>query len=699
MVFFIYTGRIFMSLYMIPSLIFVISGVIDHEEDKLFSFERGDQVEINIHANKKAKEPVSRYLYGKFTEHLGRNIYNGMWAQVLQNPGFEGWHFWGSDYEDVSRRMSHFAERLGMTDIMESYNQGIAPWWLAYGRGDVTYELDKDSFNSELAQKIVVKSLEIQQIGIRQVIFLPIHREDDYDFSLYARSDKPCRLHICICKVADEGHILAKGEIEVKTREWQRYTLKLKISEVVESTPLVFIIGLSGPGTVWLDQMALFPEDNMKGFDPDVVRFTKESRLPILRYPGGNFVSGYHWKDGVGPMDKRKSTANKPWNMIEYNHVGTDEFIDFCRLTDAEPMICVNAGDGSPEEAAEWLEYCNGSKDTKYGAIRAENGHPEPYNVVYWEIGNELYGNWQIGHCTPDEYAERYEKFYKAMIAVDPEIKIIANGQDMRWNAPVIQKKGEILRSLSIHTLIGGGTPENANPDEVFESLMAYTTFYERHLKELGLQMAEKVKEPKFAVTELQVFTNRPGLPNNASLTESLFWSGIVNTCIRLGNLVEMVTHSALVNHGGGLRKEREIVYANPVYYARKLYSTQSGTIPVQIQVQCPMYKSSGRYSPVDSNVPYIDAVALIDDNDKELNLILTNRHPHETMDANIYLHNFVPAEDVRIQTLTGASYMWRNELDHPDEISLKDSAIKIDGVSLKYPVPAHSIVLMSFRK
>jgi len=677
-----------------------VARLIDQRSQKLFTFEGSDDgAEIHLYANNKAKKPVSRYLYGKFSEHLGRNIYGGMWAQILNNPGFEGWHFWGKNREEIQRRALHQAERLGVPDIMESYDKGIAPWWLAYGRGDVSYEPDTDSFNSELAQKITVNSLESQQAGVRQVIFLPLHREKDYELSLYAHSDQPCKLNIAIRKARD-GESLAEGEIKVAATDWKKYNLKLAIHEDMEkATPLMITIGLSEPGTVWLDQMALFPADNVDGFDPDVIRFTRESRLPILRYPGGNFVSGYHWKDGVGPVDKRKSTANRPWNSIEYNHVGTDEFMGFCKAAGTEPMICLNAGDGSPEEAAEWLEYCNGSVDTKYGAMRAENGHLEPYNVVYWEVGNEIYGRWQIGHCSPEEYAERYEKFYRAMMAVDPTIKIIANGQHRKWNAPIIEHKSDILRSLSIHTLIGGGTPETEDPEDVFQSLMAYTTFYEEHLRSLGEQMAQGVKNPMFAVTELQVFTNRGGLPNNSSLTESLFWSGIVNTCIRLGSLVEMITHSALVNHGGGLRKQQEIVYANPVYYARKLYSTQSGTTPVRINVRCPMYKSSGRYSPADKDVPYLDAVALMDDNDGELNLIITNRHPREAIDTNISLHDFAPARDVSVHTHTGQSYMSRNELGHPDEIGLEESSLRMDGTKLSCSVPAHSIILFTFSK
>jgi len=686
-----------MDLCIVSSLIIVAHGAVGCQE--LFTFERSDgDAEIHLYASKRAENPISRYLYGKFTEHLGRNIYGGMWAQVLQNPGFEGWHFWGSDRERIERNLPHYAERMGIPNIMESYNRGIAPWWLAYGSGDVAYELDTNSFNSETAQKITVNSLTGQQAGIRQIIFLPLHREENYELSFYARSDRLCRLHIAIRRATDPEEVLAEGCVEVGTTSWQRHVLKLKVSKILEKgAPLMFTIRLSAPGTIWLDQMALFPEDNVRGFDPDVVRLTREARLPILRYPGGNFASGYHWKDGIGPVDRRKTTFNQPWSMIEYNHVGTDEFMAFCEAAGAEPMICVNAGDGTPEEAAEWVEYCNGDTKSKYGALRAENGHPGPYNVVYWEIGNELYGDWQIGHCTPEEYAERYERFYKAMVAVDPDIKLIANGNDLRWNAPIIQRESHILRSLSIHTLIGGGTPADADPEEVFKSLMTYTWFYASYLRELSAQMAESVKEPKFAVTELQIFTNRPSLPSNSTLSESLFWSGIVNTCIRSGGLVEIITHSALVNHGGGLRKEREIVYPNPVYCAQKLYSTQSGTVPIRIHVRCPMYDSSGQYSPATRDVPYLDAIALIDDGNNQLNLILTNRHPREALKAHITLHDFAPSGDVHVQTLTGASYMSRNEWDHPDEVKLQESSLKIDGTELKYVVPAHSISLLRF--
>ena len=678
----------------------------------LFTFERstGSTAKVDIYAGKRAEKPVSRYLYGKFAEHLGRNIYGGMWAQILNNPGFEGWkYFLGSDRKNIEYRYGQYVKLIKKNSAgKESPGQDveslwlsryIAPWWIVYGKGDVIYKLDTDSFNSEFSQKITVKSLKSRYAGVRQAVYLPLHREKEYEFSFYARSRGSVKLTVSVGKAGNEGKPLAERSIRIRTRGWKRYAVKFRIDEAIDKgTLLTFNIGLSRPGTVWLDETALFPADNVKGFDADVVKLTRESRLSMLRWPGGNFASGYHWKDGIGPIDRRKTTKNVPWDMIEYNYVGTDEFMDFCRAVGAEPLIVVNAGDGSPEEAAQWVEYVNGSVDTKYGALRAKNGHPEPYNVTYWEIGNELWGSWQIGHTTPDIYAIRYRNYYDAMTAVDPDIKVIANGQDLRWNAPIIREDSDILRSLSIHTLIGGGTSKYTDPLEVFKSLMAYTYYYRDILGNLGKQMAEGVKVPEFAITELQIFTNKSTLPNNQGLSEALFYSGILNTSIRTGGMVEIITHSALVNHGGGLIKTREVVYPNPVYYARELYSLQSGTLPVGIDIRSPMYTAPGMYSPA-AETPYLDAVALINDKAGEINLILTNRHPEKALTVRIVLHDFNPVETAGVRTLTGDSYMSYNTWKEPGKVKIENSGLKVNGREINYNVPAHSIVLLTFKK
>ena len=151
---------------------------------------------------------------------------------------------------------------------------------------------------------------------------------------------------------------------------------------------------------MWVARASLMPVDNTGGFRKDVVESIKANWTPtFIRWPGGNFASAYHWMDGIGDIDKRPPYLDPAWQQWEYHDVGTDEFIAFCRLVDSEPILTVNMGTGTPEEAAAWVAYCNGSPDTKYGAMRAKNGHPEPFNVKTWFVGNEQFGNWQDGHC------------------------------------------------------------------------------------------------------------------------------------------------------------------------------------------------------------------------------------------------------------------------------------------------------------
>ena len=163
---------------------------------------------------------------------------------------------------------------------------------------------------------------------------------------------------------------------------------------------------------------------------PDTLELLKKLNPPMIRYPGGNFASGYHWEDGIGPREKRPARHDAAWQAEESNQVGTDEFLTFCEQLNIEPYLVVNDGSGTPEEAARWVAYCNSAQDTELGKRRADNGHADAYNVKYWGIGNEVWGPWQIGTTSANEYARRLKRFVETMKAVDPTIKIIAVGNN-----------------------------------------------------------------------------------------------------------------------------------------------------------------------------------------------------------------------------------------------------------------------------
>lgn len=654
-------------------------AMADNGSKPLVEYVEGKKPRIEILASEKREKPVSRYLHGKFSEHLWHNVYNGMWAQILRNTGFEP-----AKYFRVAESQA---------------NTSIALKWNSYGEGDASYSLSPDRINSDTSQKIEVRSLQTPEVGILQNIYLPLHRTDEYELSIWAKGS-PEKLHVAVR--TNDGMELGGASIAL-TEDWKQHAARFRVSGegIEKGQELVFSIGVSEPGTVYLDQCFLFPSDHMKGFDPDVVRLLKESRLPLLRFPGGNFASGYHWKDGIGPVDDRPIRPNPAWEHDEPNHVGVDEMMAFCEMVGCEPLICVNAGDGTPEEAADWVEYCNGDVSTKWGAIRAKNGHPAPYNVKLWEIGNELYGDWQIGHCTPEEYADRYRAFREAMLARDPDILLIANGQDQNWNPPIIRKDADILRSLSTHCLLGHPVSPDTPAERVFLAFMALTAWHEDHYRHLAKQMVDGgMKEPRLALTELQIFTNKWNLPNNQTLTEALFYSGMVNTAIRLDGLVELITHSALVNHGGGLCKHREVVFANPVHWANHLYATQSGRWPVRLRITSPWFATERLADiPGKSDVSYLDAVGLLDDSGKELNVIVTNRHPRESFTTQVMLDGFAARTGVKVHTIGADSYMATNSLEKPDNVRIVESFASSREDGLTHTFPAHSITLLVFRR
>ncbi len=158
------------------------------------------------------------------------------------------------------------------------------------------------------------------------------------------------------------------------------------------------------------------------GFRHDAIEAVRGLAPTQLRYPGGNFDSGYHWRDGVGPREARPVRFNRAWRVIETNAVGTHEFVDYCRRVGAVPAFCLNLGNGTPEEAADWVEYCNSRQDSTLTRLRATNGVPEPFGFPIWDLGNEMYGRWEIGQKSPVAYAELALETARRVREVDPTV-------------------------------------------------------------------------------------------------------------------------------------------------------------------------------------------------------------------------------------------------------------------------------------
>ena len=191
------------------------------------------------------------------------------------------------------------------------------------------------------------------------------------------------------------------------------------------------------------------PLSDEKGFRKDVIAALRELRLSVVRWPGGCFVSAYHWKDGVGP--NRRPSFDKAWGVEDPNTFGTDEFVAWCRLVGTEPYICGNAGTGTPEEMSDWVEYCNQDQG-RWARLRAANGHPHPYRVRYWSIGNENYGDWEIGTKTTEEWGLFVRETAKMIRRVDPSTVLLAAAlPDTVWTKHLLNAAGHNLNMVSIH--------------------------------------------------------------------------------------------------------------------------------------------------------------------------------------------------------------------------------------------------------
>ena len=193
------------------------------------------------------------------------------------------------------------------------------------------------------------------------------------------------------------------------------------------------------------------------GFRTDVGEAIKDLNPPVLRWPGGNFVSNYHWTDGVGPVEQRPVRMELAWHLTESNLIGTDEFLQWCARSGYEPYLCVNMGSGTFEEAQAWVEYCNSPVGTYWADLRAQNGHPEPYGVKLWALGNEMYGDYQVGQLTADEYVAKARAFAKVMKRTDGSLRLISCGRNghSEWDRTVLEGLADLVEFHSIHIYTG----------------------------------------------------------------------------------------------------------------------------------------------------------------------------------------------------------------------------------------------------
>ena len=304
------------------------------------------------------------------------------------------------------------------------------------------------------------------------------------------------------------------------------------------------------------------------GFRTDVLEALKRMRLTALRYPGGNFASGYHWQNGVGPRTSRPNVRELAWRSIETNQFGTDEFILLARKMSWLPMLTVNLGTGSPEEARNWVEYCNSPAGTQYADMRADNGSPEPYGVKLWCLGNEMDGRWQMGHVPADQYAIRAQQAAKLMRDIDPTIELVACGSStnalstyMEWDRTVLEYIGEYADFVSLHCYVGNTNGNTAD-------YLAVTNLIDQQIEERDavcryVQARLRSKKRHYLCfdewnvwyrTTTSAYTDGRGqvaphlIEEEYDLADGLVVAGFLNSFIRHADMIKIANLAQIVN-------------------------------------------------------------------------------------------------------------------------------------------------------
>lgn len=687
---------------------------------------------IEIYADRPASFVLPPTLFGTFTENIWDAVYGGVWAQVLHNPSFEPDHLSVQNMLDAERhgrlvtdpsfgsgyvRVEPLVEERERGRFVRSSALGLPLPWEPLRQSGVRYEpRDGDAANSY--RSLLLMGMEGREIGIRQGVYLPVHRTLQYKGSLWSKvvtegaAATSVNLTISVRRRGRADDVIARTTISTSDSAWKRYEFAFSVPQgkIGSLEKVDFCISLDAERRVMTDNVLLWPADHIEGFDPEVIEAARALRTPLLRF-GGNFISGYHWQDGVGDPEKRRTVLNQAWGLPEYNHFGTDEFIRLCRLIGAEPQICINAGSGTAEEAAAWVEYCNGAPTTKYGQMRAANGHLEPFNVKYWEVGNELWGDFQIGWQTPRSNARRYTEFAQAIRRVDPRVRLIATGADIdfysEWNNELIKGAGEALEFVSTHLVIGMQPGEQKRPqaDDAFthRADFAVPVGVGRKLDEMRQRFDQDARtrgRVKLAFTEWQFWSPRPEDPRFTNLGGAVNAAAFFNMLARRADFVPISNMSNLI-HFAGIHRQRGRTFITPSYHVLRLYREAMNGSPVHMRVHAPGYdvREGNRRIPDIPNVPYLDALAVLSSDGDRVRVYLVNRNFAASLPVSIRFRGFAARGGSRLQQLSAERFDAANTPEDPSRVRVAESSLNSTGENLRLALPAHSLSVIEFRR
>jgi alpha-N-arabinofuranosidase len=639
------------------------------------------EASIRIDANK-VENRISPLLYGQFLEFMYEGMKFGLHAELLRDRGFEG----APNVSGLPRDWERYPD-----DRNDDYG-------LAFAWDDSVHYPPRRNLKIETGEKPAPEhSLRVEAgdgVISRHGFYqprVPVRAGAEYRGSLWMKTEGYTGgVRVALESDVNLGEVYAEASVGNVFGDWRRYEFTLRPTK---TDPLARLCVLfESRGRVWVDQVSLLPADAAPGgVRRDVFEKIKDVRPAFIRWPGGNVAQDYRWPWAVGPRDERLTWVNLSWkNEPEPSDFGTDEYVAFARAAGAEPSITVNVeGRGATaEEAAAWVEYCNGAATTKYGAMRAANGHPEPFGVKLWEVGNEIWGEWVRGHSDAATYARNLRSYARAMRAVDPSIKLVAVGDnDMRWNRTVLAEAGREIDYLAIHHYYGrresAGDPSN---------LLARPLHYERFYEQVGRALKELApgRDIRLAINEWGL-----DLPveRQYSMEPALYGARLMNVFERAGDLVGMSAVSDLVNGwpGGIIQAGRHAVFVSPLYLVNQLYAGHRGDERLGTEVTSPTFDTSreGR------GVPVLDVSASRTADGRRIYVKAVNTDARAALSTKVSIEGAVAVERAEMQVLTAGSLDESNDFSRPGAVSVRRTPVRA-GRSFTVTLPRHSVAVIT---
>jgi alpha-N-arabinofuranosidase len=451
------------------------------------------------------------------------------------------------------------------------------------------------------------------------------------------------------------------------------------------------------------------------GFRKDVLNEIRQLGVPIVRYPGGNFVSGYNWLDGVGPKASRPRVLDKAWNSIESNQFGTNEFMAWCKAAGTSPLMGLNLGTGTAEEAAALVEYCNVEKGTKWSDLRRQHGIANPYNVQHWCLGNEMDGPWQIGHMAATEYGLKAADAARQMRDVDESLMLIACGSSgpfmptyLEWDREVLEKCYDYVDGLSLHRYFGnnqrdtgGDTSEYLAMNLSMEKQIAETVAvcdlvrgHKRSPKKLWLSFDEW--NVWYRTTSGDAVdghkTEAPHLLEEVyNLEDALLAGGLVNSLLRNADRVRIACLAQLVNVIAPITTNADGLFRQTIYYPYSWALQFARGAVLNLLVECPTYQVRAM-----DDVPYLDVAGTVDIGDGKVSIFVLNRDLSRTHQVELVWEDKSPSAALSSWLLTGDDLKASNSYAAPQRVSpqpfVKPS---LAGARARFEVPPHSYIAM----